>query len=192
MACYLTAPSHYLNQCWLFINEVRWHSDESNFTASAQVTTLYYEFENYTFKITATASRGQFFKDLKWLVCNKQVSRAWISNCNLQYLWNVTTINALNTYIIPHINHVLERPNKATGKDRVEIRGFCHWQRIIEVRTWISNHIHDFPWDVILSCPDFQLDVIILLCPNFDGNLDKPPLKLGHEWVITYYNFMRM
>ena len=26
MACCLTAPSHYLNQCWLIITEVLWHS----------------------------------------------------------------------------------------------------------------------------------------------------------------------
>ena len=26
MACCLTAPSHYLNQCWLIINKVWWHS----------------------------------------------------------------------------------------------------------------------------------------------------------------------
>ena len=26
MACCLTAPSHYLSQCWLIINEVQWHS----------------------------------------------------------------------------------------------------------------------------------------------------------------------
>ena len=26
MACCLTAPSHYLNQCWLIINWVLWHS----------------------------------------------------------------------------------------------------------------------------------------------------------------------
>ena len=28
MACCLTAPSHYLNQCWLVINKVLWHSSE--------------------------------------------------------------------------------------------------------------------------------------------------------------------
>ena len=32
MACCLTAPSHYLNQCWLIISEVQWHSDKGNFT----------------------------------------------------------------------------------------------------------------------------------------------------------------
>ena len=26
MVCCLTAPSHYLNQCWLVISEVQWHS----------------------------------------------------------------------------------------------------------------------------------------------------------------------
>ena len=30
MACCLTAPSHYLNQCWLMISEVLWHSPDKN------------------------------------------------------------------------------------------------------------------------------------------------------------------
>ena len=32
MACCLTAPSHYLNECWLTISKVQWHPSESNFT----------------------------------------------------------------------------------------------------------------------------------------------------------------
>ena len=32
MACCLTAPSHYLSQCWLMISEMLWHSPDSNFT----------------------------------------------------------------------------------------------------------------------------------------------------------------
>ena len=32
MVWYLTAPSHYLNQCWLIISEVQWHSPEVNLT----------------------------------------------------------------------------------------------------------------------------------------------------------------
>ena len=28
MACCLTAPSHYLNQCWLIVSKVMWHSSE--------------------------------------------------------------------------------------------------------------------------------------------------------------------
>ena len=34
MVCCLTAPSHYLNQCWLIIKGVLWHSPDSNFTQS--------------------------------------------------------------------------------------------------------------------------------------------------------------
>ena len=32
MACCLTAPSHYLNQCWLIISKIQRHSAERNFT----------------------------------------------------------------------------------------------------------------------------------------------------------------
>ena len=35
MACCLTAPSHYLNQCWLIISKAQWHPSESNFTRDA-------------------------------------------------------------------------------------------------------------------------------------------------------------
>ena len=32
MACCITVPSHYLNQCWLMISEALWHPPDSNFT----------------------------------------------------------------------------------------------------------------------------------------------------------------
>ena len=32
MACCLTPPSHYLNQCWLIISKVEWHSSKGKFT----------------------------------------------------------------------------------------------------------------------------------------------------------------
>ena len=36
MVCCLTAPSHYLNQCWLIISEVLWHSPQNKFIGIAQ------------------------------------------------------------------------------------------------------------------------------------------------------------
>ena len=39
MACCLTAPSHYLNQCWL-ISEVMWRSCEDNFTRDKSLTKI--------------------------------------------------------------------------------------------------------------------------------------------------------
>ena len=38
MACCLTAPSHYLNQCWLIISKVLWHSSEGNFVRDTSAT----------------------------------------------------------------------------------------------------------------------------------------------------------
>ena len=61
MACGLTAPSHYLKQCWRIISEVfwLWHSPEGNFTGNAQNIYPWYEFENDLSKITATSPMGQ-------------------------------------------------------------------------------------------------------------------------------------
>ena len=41
MACCLTVPSHYLNQCWLIISNVLWHSSEGNFIRDTSATIYY-------------------------------------------------------------------------------------------------------------------------------------------------------
>ena len=57
MACYPTAPSHYLktmtNHQWGIITE-------SSFTGNTQDIYSWFEFENYQFKITATSPWGQW------------------------------------------------------------------------------------------------------------------------------------
>ena len=40
MAYYLTAPSYYINQCWLTISEVQGHPSEGNFTKDTSVVDL--------------------------------------------------------------------------------------------------------------------------------------------------------
>ena len=69
MACCRTAPSHYLNQCWLIINGVLWYSPCNNFTGSACDISSWYEFENYNFEIMATSPRCQWVNHGKG--CNK-------------------------------------------------------------------------------------------------------------------------
>ena len=68
MACCLNIPSHYyLKQCLFRIRVVLWHSPERNFSASAQTTILYIEFENYTFKIIVRYHRSQWVdKGAEW------------------------------------------------------------------------------------------------------------------------------
>ena len=45
---------HDLNQCWLFLNKVMWHSPDNKITGNNQDTIHWNVFDNYKFKITAT------------------------------------------------------------------------------------------------------------------------------------------
>ena len=56
--------SHYLNQCWLIISEVLWHSPVGNFTWIAEDLYPWREFKNYLFKITSTSPKGQWVNAL--------------------------------------------------------------------------------------------------------------------------------
>ena len=60
MAWCLRTPSHYLNQCWLIITKALRYSPEDNFTGKAQDIYPWYEFENYSFKITSTSPSDQW------------------------------------------------------------------------------------------------------------------------------------
>ena len=54
MACCLTAPSHYLNQCimHLLCSEIQWHSPQGSFLGNAQGISPWDLFGNHTFKIS--------------------------------------------------------------------------------------------------------------------------------------------
>ena len=62
MACCLKASSHYLNQCWLIISEVQWHSHKGNFTRDASTINHWNLFENYISKISLQFPKGQWGK----------------------------------------------------------------------------------------------------------------------------------
>ena len=47
MACCLTAPRHYLNQCWLIISKVEWHSPKGEFTRDTSAINRYNHLENF-------------------------------------------------------------------------------------------------------------------------------------------------
>ena len=65
MACCLTAPSHYLNQCWLTISKVHaWHSPEGICVWSTADTHQRNKIENLIFKIASRLPRGQWVNNL--------------------------------------------------------------------------------------------------------------------------------
>ena len=55
----LTAPSHYLNQCWLIMHLVLWHPSEKNVIGISQNINSKKELENYNFENIASP-RGQW------------------------------------------------------------------------------------------------------------------------------------
>ena len=68
MACCLTAPSHYLNQCWLITSKVQWHSSGGNFTRDTSASNYQNKIEKYLIVILFKSSKGQW---VKWHVIPK-------------------------------------------------------------------------------------------------------------------------
>ena len=60
IACCLTAPIHYLNQCWLSITEAFWHWAEGNFTETVPAITHFKVFETHMFKNIDTCPKRQW------------------------------------------------------------------------------------------------------------------------------------
>ena len=73
MACCLTTPSHYLNQCWLIISKVQWHSLECNFTRDISAISHWNWLENYLSKILVKSSRGQWVNILSQDAVKREV-----------------------------------------------------------------------------------------------------------------------
>ena len=62
MVCCLTAPSHYLNQCWLILSKVKRHVSQGSFTINTS-TTIYWNYsENCLYGILFKSPRGQWVK----------------------------------------------------------------------------------------------------------------------------------
>ena len=59
MACCLTAPSHYLDQCWLITSNVMWHSSEMWI---CEETNQLNKIVNSIFRITFRSPRDQWVK----------------------------------------------------------------------------------------------------------------------------------
>ena len=122
MACCLTAPSHYLNQCWLIATKVYWYSSEDNFTTDTPAISCQNYSENYSFKISFKSPRGQ------WVNLNEDLWRA-ISN-ETYILWgSFWTLLKLNP-IPPGMNETASASftlccNRKTSNIRRTLVGAC-------------------------------------------------------------------
>ena len=80
--CCLTAPSHYLKQCWLIINGVLLHSTlpRDQFIEIAEVINSYSELDLYTCEFTPTSLRVNELKGLTYFVFSIQYPQ-FVINC---------------------------------------------------------------------------------------------------------------
>ena len=67
MACCLTAPIHYLDQCWFIMDLMLWHPPENNFIGIFQNINSINEFENNNFKIITVSPKGQWVNPPCWM-----------------------------------------------------------------------------------------------------------------------------
>ena len=117
MACCLTAPSHYLHQCWLIISKVWWHSSEGNFTPDISAINHCNQLEKYSSKISIKSPRPQWVNNLVpdclQVISNNHVHllrRVWTHCCYFLYIWTLfiwwvcnmmmTIYNALRGWMI--------------------------------------------------------------------------------------------
>ena len=86
MACCLTAPSHYLNQCWLIISKVLWHSSEDIIIRRFEDTNQQSMIKNYIFKITL---RGQWVNQLYWSTLGGILQETLLMEWEMESLYSV-------------------------------------------------------------------------------------------------------
>ena len=80
MAFCLTAPSHYLNQCWLIISKIKLHSSDSNFTSDNSAINHWNKFEDHSSKISVKSPRGQWVKMIITFPWGEWV-KIWYDHC---------------------------------------------------------------------------------------------------------------
>ena len=101
MACCLTAPSHYLNQGWLMISKVLWHSPDSNFTENTHDIYCWNEFEIYQFETVVKSPRGQW---VNIVICNLGLYSLSSKMTHLQILWSLEAARLDNVMIVSFRN----------------------------------------------------------------------------------------
>ena len=123
MACCLTAPSHYLNQCWLIINCIMWHWHETQFTGSAQDINKHNCQITFTslgvseLKITAATNCIEMQSDklyMVWYTNEKHESYENSSMILIFWLWYLLWViqwdNTLLCFISSHLLRIINVP----------------------------------------------------------------------------------
>ena len=116
MACYLTAPSHYMSQC-----QVLWHLPEDNLTRHAHDSYPRCEFDIYQFKITAVSHSDQ------WVTYWQQ------NSYNAKRKKAIKTINEPK---LPHVNPVwggYQRSRLGCQSRWINLKIIIQWSNLVYI-----------------------------------------------------------
>ena len=140
MACCLMAPSHYLNQSWLIIKGVLWHSSASNFTRSAHELNLWHVSRDYTFRMITTSPRDN--KLIRVLRLNLPMPYRSTCICYAM-IWRLTLIDCLAQNCSNSVANTLEL-QQSCAKPSI-----CN---NLVSGTWINN-LHQSTIVITYPCP---------------------------------------
>ena len=118
MACCLTAPSHYLNQCWLIISKVKWHSSKGKFTrdTSAVFNLGFWNWVPGTHRLCKKWVPSKFFESLSdsiwfkilklWVPRTQQTWESWILSDFIAYFADGDWVKLNTASAINHWNYL--------------------------------------------------------------------------------------
>ena len=175
MACCLTAPRHYLNQCWLNIREVPWHSSGGIIIRRSEETNHWNTIKNYSFEMAFRSPRGQWVKCIQpYIKCTHRCglsSYAWSFNSPMT-VWETMCIisNFTREYVILYIwNDFIINCYWILLVVVFVICTYCHqWafpstrdpfyeQDFTFIRAWMSNHTPTKVWnEITYPFPNFN------------------------------------
>ena len=156
MACCLTAPSHYLNQCWLIISEVIWHSPENNFAVwMSKLLIIIMGLNIILLKLRLHFPGAyEFMRDIlfnfecfinKMLVWMEGCTEGVINGVHLipMFQWvNLQTVGR-TPFNLYHTGWTIDYPNRCFFNDETTWKQ--HAENILIV-TWLHSRKFDWNW----------------------------------------------
>ena len=138
MGCCLTAPSHYLNQCWLIISKYLWYSPGNIIIRRFEDTNKKSKFENHIFKIASSCLSHQACgvpSALAVMEIPQPCSKPLIYCFQLGEIIRTQYICFIYVLIPDHESNVL-----ATESRRSVCNALLHWLRLRTYNTFWETH----------------------------------------------------
>ena len=131
MAFCLTAPSHYLNQCWHIISKVHWHSSQWNFMRYLSHQSQKLAWKSLRLKISFNSPRDQCVKKK---ICHfKSLSKHPAAEYNMLIFWYKLYMYSLYCVNFPCHRGLINSLHAKffRGNINIYIYILCHYSTVI-------------------------------------------------------------